>query len=57
MITTPALLEQCMMGSCCMDDRFEMVPREVPPTDPRGVVNMDGAMSSSLSENRLDEIG
>lgn len=36
-----------------MDERVEMVPSDAPPTDPRGVVNMDGAMSSSLSEKRL----
>lgn len=52
-MTTPALLEQCIIGSCCMDERVEMVPSDAPPTDPRGVVNMDGAMSSSLSEKRL----
>lgn len=52
-MTTPALLEQCTIGSCCIDDLVDMVPNEVPPTEPRGVVNMEGAMSSSLSENRL----
>ena len=38
-----------------MEERVDTVPRDVPPTDPRGVVNIDGAMSSSLSENRLQE--
>lgn len=54
MITTPALLEQCIIGSCCIEARDEMVPREAPPTEPRGVVKMEGAMSSSLSEKRLE---
>lgn len=53
-MTTPALLEQCIIGSCCIDDLVEIVPSDAPPTDPRGVVNIDGAMSSSLSEKRLE---
>lgn len=52
MITTPTLLEQCGTGSCCMEARDEMVFSDTPPSDPRGVVKMDVAISSSLSENR-----
>lgn len=35
-----------------MEARDEMVFSDTPPSDPRGVVKMDVAISSSLSENR-----
>lgn len=53
-MTTPALLEQCDMWSCCIDGRDEMVLSETPPNEPRGVAYIDVDMSSSLSEKRLE---
>lgn len=52
-MTTPTLLLQCMIGSCCIEERGDIVQIEEPATDPRGVVNSDDDISSSLSENRL----
>ncbi|KAL9698388.1 hypothetical protein quinque_001829 [Culex quinquefasciatus] len=51
-ITTPTLLEQCGTWSCCIEAREDRVLSETPPTEPRGVVKIDVAMSSSLSEKR-----
>lgn len=53
MITTPTLLGQWVTGSCCIEARDDMVPSEAPPNDPLGVVYIDDAISSSLSEKRL----
>lgn len=52
-ITTPTLLRQWLIVSCCIDALDDIVPRDAPPTDPRGVVYIEDAISSSLSENRL----
>lgn len=52
-MTTPTLLLQCMIGSCCIEERGDIVQIEEPATEPRGVVKIDDDISSSLSENRL----
>lgn len=52
-MTTPILLLQCGIGSCCIDALGDTVPIEEPANDPLGVVYNDDAISSSLSENLL----
>lgn len=46
-----------MIGSCCIEERGDIVQIEEPATEPRGVVKIDDDISSSLSENRLRKRG